>query len=64
MGEVAREPWHGTELHSMGFLVQADPESEVRRWHIELPLGMDDVGRDEEESTLGAERLVLAQHLG
>ena len=64
IGEVRRQPRHGTELHAMRLLVQAHPESEISRRHVELSLSVNDVGRDEQQAALTAEGLVLPEHLG
>ena len=48
--EVAAQPRHCGELHPVGFLMQANPEPEVRRIDIELTLDGNDVRRDEQQS--------------
>ena len=63
---VPVQPRHGGELGAVGHLVQRDPEPEVARVDAEPPLGLDDVGRDQEQPAGGrprAERLVLPEDL-
>ncbi len=70
--EVAAQPRVGGELHAVGLLVQADPQPEVIRVDAQLPLHLDDVGRDEQQAAgagaglvvLAARDVVLTEHLG
>ena len=47
--QVVAQPRHRGELHPVGLLVQAHPEPEVARVDVQLPLGLHDVGRDEQQ---------------
>ena len=60
--DVLAQPWHCRELHPVGLLVQADPEPEVRRVDAELGLGVQHVGRHQQQAggAVGGE-VVLAQ---
>ena len=61
---VLAQPRHGGELHPVGDLVQADPEPEVGRVDLELPLDGDDVRRDQQQlAARTVEELELAEHL-
>ncbi len=48
--EVVAQPGHAGELGAVGLFVEADPEAEVVGVDGELPLDVDDVRCDEEES--------------
>ena len=61
---VLAQPRHGGELHAVGDLVQADPEPEVARVDLELPLDGDQVRRDQQQlAARPVEELELAEHL-
>ena len=63
-GEVAAQPRHRGELHPVGHLVQRHPQPEVGRRDPERPLGLDHVGRDQQQlpGRVG-EELELPEHL-
>ncbi len=68
---MAPQPRRGRELHAVGLLVQADPQTEVAGIDVEFALGVDDVGRHQGQSpgrrvAVGVrwqEQLVLAEDL-
>ena len=47
--DVVAQPRHGGELGAVRLLVQADPQPEVVRVHVEFPLDVDDVRGDEQQ---------------
>ena len=65
-GEVVGEPRNRAELHPMGLLVQAHPEPEVARRHLQLPFDVHDGRGHEQQPALLPrlrEDLVLTEHL-
>ena len=58
---VVPQPGRGGELHTVGLLVQADPEPEVRGFDVEFALHGDDVRRHQQQPPGGGGRGVLGE---